>query len=91
MFELLALLVIAAVGIGIFVAIAAIVKLTFAIVMVPVKLLFLPFLAIFFIVKFVAVLAVGIALAGVAIAFIVPLVIVGALVAIPIAIIASIA
>jgi hypothetical protein len=91
MFELFALFTVLAVAVGIFVVAAMLIKLTFTIVMVPVKLLFLPLLAVFVIVKFAVILSVGVALAGLAIALIVPVVVVGALVAIPAAIIAAIA
>jgi hypothetical protein len=88
MFSLLALLAVVLVGAAFF-AVAGValmtLKFAFKVVLLPLKLLFLPFAALFVIVKFALIFALGAALIGVIVAIIVPLVVVAAVIAVPIA------
>ncbi|MFZ2490472.1 MAG: hypothetical protein WA208_03215 [Thermoanaerobaculia bacterium] len=90
MFELLALLVVGAIVIGIFAIVGVVLKAAVSLIVLPFKLLLLPFVGLLLLVKLVVVLAVGAALVAVFIGVIVPVIVVGSLFAIPIAIIAAV-
>lgn len=94
MFELLAFVaVLGVIGVAIgslFVVLAA-AKFAFKLIFLPLKLLFLPVLAIVFLVKMTAVIAAVAAVVTIAIAVIVPLVIIAGFIAVPFAIVAAVA
>jgi len=92
MFELLALLTVVVVGgviAGAFFLVLSMAKFVFKMALVPLKILFLPVLAIVFIVKFAVIAALGATIVAVAIAVIVPVIVMIALLAIPVAIIGA--
>jgi hypothetical protein len=92
MFELLAFLAVVVVGgiiVGALFLVLSMVKFAFKVALVPLKLLWLPLAAVFFIVKFAVVAALGATVVAVAIAVVVPIIVMIALLAIPVAIIGA--
>lgn len=94
MFELLALLVALFVG-GIVVCgtiflVLSVVKFTFKLALLPLKILFFPLVAVVFVVKFAVIFAFGAALIALIIALIVPVIVLAVLVGIPVLIIGAV-
>lgn len=92
MLEFLALLAVVVVGgviLGALFLVTAMVKFAFKVALVPLKLIFLPVLAIVFIVKFAVIAALGATVVAVAVAVIVPVIVMIALLAIPVAIVGA--
>ena len=93
MFELLTLfsvLAMCAVAFGVvFVAFWAI-RFVFLLALLPLKLLFLPFIAIFVIVKVAVIVALSVAAVATVVALIVPIIVIAILVALPLALVGAI-
>lgn len=79
-------------GFAVFAAVAMtvmVVKFAFKLVLLPLKLLVLPIVAVFFVAKVAVLFALGVALVAVFVAIIVPLVVIGLIVAVPFALISA--
>jgi hypothetical protein len=93
MFELLALLVVLAVSVvvvgGVLMLAFWAVKFTLSIAILPLKLLFIPVLAVVFIVKVAVLFAVGAVIVSVLLAVVIPILVALAVVAVPVALVAA--